>query len=686
MPGAFLWDERVARAVALSAIGVQPVASLPLSNLLDAQPRHRARWLGSAASVLADFGADTAIDAVALLSTTLGATDTVRWRLGALEGLVEAAPVFDLRFTSPGTLAYPAGWAFTRNSLGWQFNEAGILVETAANVPRFDYSPSTLACRGLLLEESRTNGIRNPRAEGATPGSPGTMPTNWFTAVSGSGVASSVVGTGVESGIPYCDVRFSGTASGTVATGIYFDALTAIAAASGQTWTGSGFVRLVAGSFGTPLESPRWLILEYNASSVALANTALVFSPAPSASGLATQRFSVTRTLTQATTAHAVLQFYASFSSGAVVDFTIRIGAPQTEQGNCASSVILPPIATPGATLRQPDITRITGLSIAAATLLVQCQVITSAASAIAGYGPNNSFVNSSYFTIDASGTCTWHVIGGPSPASIGGSVNAAVTLVGAASATGKSFVRNAAQTLNVAAFALPAAMDRVSLGGAPWGAPPGTASGIGTYQRLALYGSRLLDTQTLQLGATGSSLVPAAVAHDSGVLAASTDAASQGNVVLLRSSAATGRYLLVDATAPAAALIDIGRLVAGPLWRVSRAVAYGVQEGRETLDRRDRNPLTGAEFPVPALVNPRVARFALPLLSSAEIRAQHRLMMAALGGAGEALWIPETTLALAEMNARSLWGAIAMPGEESMSVRDTPAGNARTFRIVERT
>ena len=99
MAGAFLWDERVARAVGLSALGTQPVASMPLSNLLDPQPSHRARWLGTTASVLVDFGTDIALDAVALLSTTLRAADTVRWRLSALEGLVEAPAVLDRKST-----------------------------------------------------------------------------------------------------------------------------------------------------------------------------------------------------------------------------------------------------------------------------------------------------------------------------------------------------------------------------------------------------------------------------------------------------------------------------------------------------------------------------------------------------------------------------------------------------------
>ena len=172
---------------------------------------------------------------------------------------------------------------------------------------------------------------------------------------------------------------------------------------------------------------------------------------------------------------------------------------------------------------------------------------------------------------------------------------------------------------------------------------------------------------------------------HDSGTIAATTGDAGDGNVVLLRSSAATGRYMQIDAVAPSASAIDLGRLVAGPLWRVSRAMAYGVTEGRLMLDRRDRNPLTGTEFPVPALANPSITRFTLPLLTNTEIRAQHRAMVVALGAAGDALWIPDTGLALCEFNARCLWGAIAASGDEAAAVRDHPASNSRSFRIVER-
>lgn len=224
-----------------------------------------------------------------------------------------------------------------------------------------------------------------------------------------------------------------------------------------------------------------------------------------------------------------------------------------------------------------------------------------------------------------------------------------------------------------------------VGLGAASWGGTPARAGGIGHLRRIAVYGRQLTQGQVTAAGSTGSTLDTATLVYDSGSITADIGDATGGNVVLLAPATVMARYLRVDVNADGATAIDIGRLVAGPLWRLSRAFAYGVTEGREMLDRRDRNPLTGASFPVPALANPRVTRFSLPLLSGPEVKGQHRDMVRALGAVGDALWIPETSLSQAELNARSIWGAVAAPGDEAATSRDSFPGSSRSFRIVER-
>lgn len=163
------------------------------------------------------------------------------------------------------------------------------------------------------------------------------------------------------------------------------------------------------------------------------------------------------------------------------------------------------------------------------------------------------------------------------------------------------------------------------------------------------------------------------------------TTAAANGNIVVLRSTAAAGRYLRVDLTDPAASLLDVGRLVAGPLWRLSHGPSFGMAEGRMMLDRRDRNSFTGAEFPVPAVRNPRQATFTLPLISAADAIGEYRTMRDTLGAVGDVLWIPDDSLSRAELNQRCIWGAVAQPGESALLPRTHFAVHSRSFTITER-
>ncbi|MGT2507923.1 phage head spike fiber domain-containing protein [Cupriavidus basilensis] len=46
---------------------------------------------------------------------------------------------------------------FTRASARWRFSSGGVLVQDGPSVPSLDYDPVSLAARGLLVEEQRTN-------------------------------------------------------------------------------------------------------------------------------------------------------------------------------------------------------------------------------------------------------------------------------------------------------------------------------------------------------------------------------------------------------------------------------------------------------------------------------------------------------------------------------------------------
>ena len=247
--------------------------------------------------------------------------------------------------------ALPGGATLTRASSGWYFDSSGVLQSAATDVARFIHNPSTLALEGLLVEPPRTNSIRNPRFEGGVAGSPGTLPTN-FSAFN-QGTLTRTLSFGSENGIPYMDVRLSGTTS-TLSTQLLFEFVNQIAAVSGETWALSVYVSRPAGSFSN-ISAARLQLNEHNAASAYLGGSSVSILSA-SSSALRTQRFTHQRTLSNATTAYVAAALDLVFPSGVAIDITLRFGLPQVEKGAGASSIILPPVSSPAATTRAADV------------------------------------------------------------------------------------------------------------------------------------------------------------------------------------------------------------------------------------------------------------------------------------------------------------------------------------------
>ena len=247
---------------------------------------------------------------------------------------------------------------FTRASTATYFNSAGVLTSASNDVARFDYDPSTLAPLGLLIEEARTNSIRNNTMVGAVAGTPGTLPTNWSVGGTTTGLTREIVGTNTENGITYVDMRFSGTAGAALNPNIIFEVSNAITALNGQTWTSSFYLSLVGGSLSN-VTNIIPVVSMFN-STPTLIGTLAGSAITPTNAALRTQRNSFAATLNQAATAFIYSQIQFSVANGAAIDITLRIGLPQLEQGAFATSVI--PTTTTALT-RSADVASVNTLS-----------------------------------------------------------------------------------------------------------------------------------------------------------------------------------------------------------------------------------------------------------------------------------------------------------------------------------
>jgi hypothetical protein len=217
--------------------------------------------------------------------------------------------------------------------------------------PRFDHS-STGSSLGLLIEEARTNSIRNSQAGGAVAGSPGTVPTNWVAAATSNGLSREIVATGTVNGLAYIDIKWSGTTTANSGTQVHSESPTQVPATAGDTWTTSAYVQLVGGTLsGVTFAIQNWyhdnagVFIGFNQTSFTPTSSLLRVSHAGAVVATATR-------------IRNTLQFF--YGSGQAVDFTLRIAAPQLEQGAFATSYI--PTTTAAAT-RSADFARVTPIS-----------------------------------------------------------------------------------------------------------------------------------------------------------------------------------------------------------------------------------------------------------------------------------------------------------------------------------
>lgn len=141
------------------------------------------------------------------------------------------------------------GAVYTRSGVEYQQNAAGVWTPFDENVP-----PRSDGV-GVDVWEARTNYIGNPTFQGTggakagtnSGGIIGSVPDRMQIRNDAPGVTVTIVGTGVEFGLPYMDVDLAGTALATTWLRIFWENNNQ-PCADGQTWTQALYGRLLSGS------------------------------------------------------------------------------------------------------------------------------------------------------------------------------------------------------------------------------------------------------------------------------------------------------------------------------------------------------------------------------------------------------------------------------------------------------
>lgn len=221
-------------------------------------------------------------------------------------------------------------------------NAAGTWTAVAPNVPR-------ISDLGLLVEENRTNSLITSSTTGAVAGAigaGGAMPNNWN--VANTSGATVTVGTPTTvNGVEVVPVTFSGTVTSTGNVSIVI--LTLTTAAQNDTWSGSIFAQLTA---GTPLRAISTELDQLTSVGGFISGNQIPMVPTATL-----QRFTNIFFFNQATVGKPrwLLQF--AMTNGDTPNFTVNIGWPQLELG---ASVTSPIRTTAAAVTRAADIVTLT--------------------------------------------------------------------------------------------------------------------------------------------------------------------------------------------------------------------------------------------------------------------------------------------------------------------------------------
>lgn len=251
---------------------------------------------------------------------------------------------------STGTPGEKLSFSRSSNTTLYDLTGDGVVDNVAANSLRtFIGGPYT----GFgLFETKKTNLFRNSSFTGVSTGSPGDIGDLLNEQIAGNtgGITRTVIAQGTDaSGLPYIDVRYAGTITDNpVYYGMLREDITS-GISVGKTITGSCWLKLVSGSMSNVNLDLQ--IFEFNSGSyLTLGYTDITLTSTLT-------RYVHTRTLTDANVNQIRYNLQAICNLGEVVDFTIRIAAPQIEISKTVSNPILTTsaaVTTQGDSLYRP--------------------------------------------------------------------------------------------------------------------------------------------------------------------------------------------------------------------------------------------------------------------------------------------------------------------------------------------